>query len=221
MPIRSVPARLWLLALSLGVGALLWCTTPALAASPGAAPSAGPRFVGYVTERSAEPARFDFARLDGAGAAEVRLIAAALARLPPRAQLEALNQRVNRVAARDDLENYGVDDHWAAPQDFFRRGGDCEDYAIAKYAVLERLGWPPERMWIVVMRETVISPIHAVLVVQHDGRLWTLDNLGDRVFEHGRIDFYRPAYSLNRFGLWSHGGSATLAAYRGTAARTR
>src|SRR5262249_5961815 len=109
---------------------------------------------------------------------------------------------------------YGVEDHWATPQEFFRRGGDCEDYAIAKYAVLEHLGWPRERLWIVVMRETVISPIHAVLMVELEGRLWTLDNLSDRVFEHGRVDYYRPAYSLNRFGAWSHGGPVALAAYR-------
>ncbi len=121
------------------------------------------------------------------------------------------------MPARDDLDNYGTDDHWATPREFFRNGGDCEDYAIAKYAALERLGWPAERMWIVVLRETVISLIHAVLMVEYDGRLWTLDNLGDGIFVHGQIDYYRPAYSLNRFGRWSHGtASAALAGNRAT-----
>lgn len=201
----------------LGVGLLLG---GAIAARAGSL-DGGPRFAGHVTDTSAEPVRFDFASLDGAEIPEVRRIAAEAARLAPLAQLAAVNTRVNRVRARDDRDNYGVDDHWATPADFFRRGGDCEDYAIAKYAVLERLGWPPARMWIVVMRETVISPIHAVLLVQHDGRLWTLDNLGDPVFVHGQIDFYRPAYSLNRFGRWSHGGPLALAAYRSPAAHRR
>jgi predicted transglutaminase-like cysteine proteinase len=194
----------------------------ALAASAAARPAgdgvaAGPQFAGYPTDPSAEAPRFDFARLDGAPVPEVERIAAAVAGLAPLAQLQAVNARVNRVPTRDDRDTYGVDDHWATPREFFRNGGDCEDYAIAKYAVLERLGWTRSRLWIVVLRETVISPIHAVLMVQHEGRLWTLDNLGDRVFEHGRVDYYRPAYSLNRFGIWSHGvASAALADNRGT-----
>jgi predicted transglutaminase-like cysteine proteinase len=174
----------------------------------------GPRFAGLVTEPDRDAPHFDFARLDSDRAPAVRAIADSVAGLAPLAQLQAVNARVNRVPLRDDRDNYGVPDHWATPQEFFRRGGDCEDYAIAKLAVLERLGWPPARMWIVVLRETVISPMHAVLMVQHDGALWTLDNLGDRLFVHGQIDFYRPAYSLNRTGRWSHGGEAWLAAYR-------
>jgi predicted transglutaminase-like cysteine proteinase len=210
-------ARSVRLARALLAGALV-CGLPSLApaAPPGAQgssarPIAGPSFVGYPTSRTASGPRFDFARLDGTPVPEVMRIAETVVGLAPLAQLQAINTRVNRVRARDDLVNYGVDDYWATPAEFFRNGGDCEDYAIAKYAVLERLGWPRERMWIVVLRETVISPIHAVLMVQYDGRLWTLDNLGDRVFVHGAIDYYRPSYSLNRFGIWWHGAPPQLA----------
>jgi predicted transglutaminase-like cysteine proteinase len=187
---------------------------PARARSMPQTVEAGPSFVGFPTQPSDDRPAFDFARLDGAPAPEVRAIASAVAGLAPLAQLDAVNDRVNRVAARDDHENYGVDDYWATPQEFFRRGGDCEDYAIAKYAVLERLGWRADQMWLVVMRETLISPVHAVLVVAHDGALWTLDNLSSRVFEHGKVDFYRPSYSVNRYGRWYHGAPPMLAAYR-------
>ncbi len=183
---------------------------PTAAAAAPAHDSGGPRFSGYPTERTAPYRQFDFAQLDGPAAPAVRHIADAVVDLAPLAQLQAVNRLVNRVPARDDRVLYGVDDYWATPREFFRNGGDCEDYAIAKYAILERLGWPPAHMWIVVLRETVISPIHAVLMVRHAGRLWTLDNLGDRIFEHGRIDYYRPALSLNRFGTWRH-GTAPLA----------
>ncbi len=192
--------------------------TPAMAARSDAPDGVGgPRFADYPTRLGGPPPRFDFARLDGAVAPAVRGIADAVTGLAPFAQLQAVNARVNRVPTRDDRDNYGVDDYWATPAEFFRRGGDCEDYAIAKYAILERLGWSPAAMWIVVLRETVISPVHAVLMVRHAGRLWTLDNLGDPVFEHGRIDYYRPGYSLNRFGVWSHGGALTLAGQRASA----
>jgi predicted transglutaminase-like cysteine proteinase len=178
----------------------------------GAADGAGPHFTDYPTTHSAARPRFDFARIDGAATPEISRIAEAVGGLPALAQLQAVNTRVNRVPWRDDRDNYGQDDHWATPQEFFRKGGDCEDYAIAKYAVLERLGWPARRMWIVVLRETVISLVHAVLMVEHDGKLWTLDNLGDRIFVDGQIDYYRPAYSLNRFGSWSHGGRSAARA---------
>ncbi len=207
-------ARSLRLAIVLAAGMFVGATAAMAAHTDRAEIAGGPRFADYPTHLGGPPPRFDFARLDGPVAPEVRRIADAVAGLTPVAQLRAVNARVNRVPTRDDRDNYGVDDYWATPAEFFRRGGDCEDYAIAKYAILERLGWPPAQMWIVVLRETVISPVHAVLMVRHDGRLWTLDNLGDSVFEHGRIDYYRPAYSLNRFGTWTHGGAVTLAGQR-------
>jgi predicted transglutaminase-like cysteine proteinase len=211
----------WLSLVRVAAAAALLLAAGTATARPTVASATGPRFVGYPTAHADAAPRFDFARLDEAPAREVREIAAAVAGLPPLAQLAAVNARINRVPFRDDWSNYGVADHWATPREFFRRGGDCEDFAIAKYAVLERLGWPPARMWIVVLRETVMSQVHAVLMVEHDGRLWTLDNLGDRPFEHGRLDYYRPAYSLNRFGSWSHGGPVTLAGGRGGAVSGR
>jgi len=195
---------------SILLGGLLTWNASATAPTAPTHAAAGPRFAGYPTRPSTPRFPFDFTRLDGPPAPEVRRIAETTRDLPPLAQLGAVNRLVNRVPTRDDRTNYGVADYWATPREFFRNGGDCEDYAIAKYAILEQLGWPPERMWIVVLRETMISPIHAVLMVHHDGRLWTLDNAGDRVFEHGGVDYYRPAFSLNRFGTWSH-GSAPLA----------
>ena len=214
---RSVLLLCVLLAVAAAVGDAMADGAP----RPGAILAGGPRFVGFPTGRADATPQFDFARLDGAAAPEVQTIAAAVAGLSPLAQLYAVNARVNRVPRRDDWSNYGVADHWATPREFFRRGGDCEDFAIAKYAVLERLGWPPERLWIVVLRETVMSPVHAVLMVEHAGRLWTLDNLGDPPFEHGGLDYYRPAYSLNRFGQWSHGAPAGLAGQRASASGAR
>lgn len=214
MPSRSGSLP-WRRALAL---VLILALAPGLVARASARPvthqgAGGPHFVGYPTIRSVALPSFDFARLDGVAAPAVRLIAAAAAGHEALDQLEIINQRVNRVPARADRDNYGLEDYWATPQEFFSKGGDCEDYAIAKYAILERLGWPSDRMWVVVLRETLMSPPHAVLLVEKDGLLWTLDNLADHVFEHGRVDFYRPAYSVNRHGLWSHDDMSVMAAH--------
>jgi len=187
-----------------GLGLMLGTAADASIARSDRSHTIAPRFPGYTTARSTAAPPFDFAHLGRALPAAAHRIAEASASLPPMTQLAAINARVNRVPMRDDRETYGTEDHWARPDEFFRNGGDCEDYAIAKYAILESLGWPAEAMWVVVIRETAISLTHAVLVVRHDERLWTLDNLGDRVLAFGQIDFYRPALSINRFGTWIH-----------------
>jgi predicted transglutaminase-like cysteine proteinase len=55
-------------------------------------------------------------------------------------QINRVNRYVNAVAYRSDLANWGQDDRWVGPGEFFARGGDCEDYAIAKYFALRSLG---------------------------------------------------------------------------------
>jgi predicted transglutaminase-like cysteine proteinase len=64
----------------------------------------------------------------------------------PLKNMEAVQAFVNEVPYMSDEENYGVKAYWAPPKEFFRRRhGDCEDYAIAKYALgLENNLFKPE-----------------------------------------------------------------------------
>src|SRR5262249_12661608 len=39
-------------------------------------------------------------------------------------QLEAVNDHMNRFPYRSDYANYGVEDYWATPREFFANGGD-------------------------------------------------------------------------------------------------
>jgi transglutaminase-like putative cysteine protease len=57
-------------------------------------------------------------------------------------QLIQVNRYVNEIQYMQDVANWGESDHWAAPAEFFANGGDCEDYAIAKYFLLRELGVP-------------------------------------------------------------------------------
>jgi predicted transglutaminase-like cysteine proteinase len=79
------------------------------------------------------------------------------------ARLEAVNRFFNRhVRWRSDAELWGQDDFWATPLQLLARGaGDCEDYAVAKYAALRAAGVPAERLRLVYV-EAITAPGAAV-----------------------------------------------------------
>lgn len=122
----------------------------------------------------------------------------------PMEQLRAVNAYGNRTRYLEDIVNYGVQDYWATPRQFFYRKGDCEDYAIAKYISLRRLGWPAGRMRIVVLQDDNLRVAHAVLVVYMNGTAYVLDNQIKAVVDHRRIYHYRPIYSVNERNWWYH-----------------
>lgn len=127
-----------------------------------------------------------------------------LAGRSPMQQLRAVNRFGNQTRYLTDIVNYGIRDYWATPRQFFYRRGDCEDYAIAKYISLRRLGWPAHKMRIVVLQDDNLRVAHAVLVVYLRGTAYVLDNQIKRVIDHRRIYHYRPIYSLNERYWWFH-----------------
>ena len=54
----------------------------------------------------------------------------------------------------DDIENYGVTEYYATLNEFFRnKGGDCEDFAIAKYNILvNEFNIPKESLSFIVVK---------------------------------------------------------------------
>lgn len=119
-------------------------------------------------------------------------------------QLEAVNLLANRVSYVEDQVNYGVEDYWATPDEFFARGGDCEDYVIAKYAALRLLGWPAERLRMAVVHDSSRDIMHAVLIVQLNGETYMLDNRHARPMPTAAMAHYRLIYSINELAWWFH-----------------
>ena len=111
-------------------------------------------------------------------------------------QLTKVNAYVNAVRFREDRENWGRSDYWAGPGEFFVRGGDCEDYAIAKYISLRRLGYPAERLRVVVLRDQRRRQSHAVLAVDHDGKTLVLDNLDSEIRDWKDKRHYQAVYAV-------------------------
>jgi predicted transglutaminase-like cysteine proteinase len=113
-----------------------------------------------------------------------------------------VNQWVNwHVLYRADSEG----DEWAsAPTTLTRGFGDCEDFALAKLALLLALGIPSDEMYLVVLRDHRLDP-HAVLVVNRDGRFYVLDNRTDMVLTADEIDDYTPIVSFSGAFAWTYG----------------
>ncbi|MES0881525.1 transglutaminase-like cysteine peptidase [Roseibium sp. SCP14] len=125
-------------------------------------------------------------------------------------QIPKVNYMVNRLLAyREDIRLWKTGEYWASPVETLqRRAGDCEDYAILKYALLRDLGVEDEDMRIVVLRDTAARQYHAVLSVRHNGKWLILDNRFSRIRFERDLPHYQALYSVNAAGEWSHNPKA-------------
>ena len=119
-------------------------------------------------------------------------------------QLKAVNNFFNQWPYKTDIANWGPEDYWATPKEFFKKSGDCEDYAIAKYYALRDLGVPASQMRIVAVMETIRGIGHAVLVVFVDDKAYVLDSLSNLLLQHSRLTNYEPKFSVNEEFRWVH-----------------
>ena len=119
-------------------------------------------------------------------------------------QLIELNRYFNRWPYKEDRENYGASDYWASPLEFLRESGDCEDYAIIKFASLRMLGYENDDLRIVVVMDTLRNLPHAVLSVRTGEKVYIMDSLYDAVLTDDRNNFYVPQYSVNETTRWAH-----------------
>jgi predicted transglutaminase-like cysteine proteinase len=138
-----------------------------------------------------------------------------LENLPLPQMAQRVNDLVNQQRYINDNRNYGQNDYWATPIEFFTRGGDCEDFAIAKYAALRALGVPEERLRIAIVHDEEKNLPHAILVVYTDNSALILDNQSKAVLDSAFVTKYRPIFSINRTAWWLHSQpSSTVVASR-------
>ena len=119
-------------------------------------------------------------------------------------QMKAVNRYMNKTPYMRDIVNWGLEDYWGTLFEFFTKNGDCEDYAIAKYVSLKKMGFDPKNMRIVVLNDQNLNVLHAVLVVYEGGKRYILDNQIKTVLTDKRIHHYQPIYSINEEAWWRH-----------------
>lgn len=116
----------------------------------------------------------------------------------------AVNRLMNARPYITDDRNWGMTDYWETPLEFLQRGGDCEDFAIAKYTALRMLGVSEQRLRIAVVQDTFKNIPHAVLVVYTDEGTLILDNQNKKALNGDEAGRYRPIFSINRQAWWLH-----------------
>jgi predicted transglutaminase-like cysteine proteinase len=117
---------------------------------------------------------------------------------------DGVNRMMNDVKYISDSKNWGQSDYWATPVEFMERGGDCEDYAIAKYTALRALGVPEDRLRVAIVHDMQKNVPHAVLVVYTDDGTVVLDNQNKGLVDGEKLQRYRPIFSINRQAWWLH-----------------
>ena len=118
-------------------------------------------------------------------------------------KISAINSLVNQKRYADDRRNYGRSDYWASPSEFLVNGGDCEDYAILKFASLLALGVENQDMRLVVGRLSNGTP-HAFLATNIGSEEYILDNRQAQIYLTANRKDYVPKYSMNLSYRWSH-----------------
>jgi predicted transglutaminase-like cysteine proteinase len=114
-----------------------------------------------------------------------------------RARIGEINRAVNlAVAAVNDKVQYGTEDKWTSPLTTFTSGrGDCEDYALAKYAGLRAAGFNDADLRLLIVHLPRSQTDHAVLSVRHEGRWLVLDNRRFAMIDIAHLDA-EPLFAL-------------------------
>ncbi|WP_271411622.1 cysteine protease LapG [Pseudomonas sp. Q1-7] len=122
-------------------------------------------------------------------------------------KLGAVNRFFNRqLRFTDDLSTWHEKDYWATPIEALVKGaGDCEDYSIAKYFTLRRLGIPAEKLRITYVKALRQNQAHMVLTYYKTPSAdpLVLDNLIGEIRPASQRTDLLPVYAFNAEGLYT------------------
>ncbi|RWU23459.1 hypothetical protein DM813_09880 [Pseudomonas alkylphenolica] len=126
-------------------------------------------------------------------------------------QLKRVNQFFNhQLRYVEDIDLWRETDYWATPiQALIKGAGDCEDYAIAKYFSLRRMGVPAEKLRITYVKALRQNRAHMVLTyyATPNAMPLVLDSLMDAIKPASERTDLLPVYSFNGEGLWLTGAT--------------
>lgn len=138
-----------------------------------------------------------------------------------------VNHFFNLIPFATDHQNWGKADYWASPKEMLsKQAGDCEDYAIAKYTSLLKLGVDSHKLKLAYVhlhgnggvqnlnnataagQYLTTAQSHMVLLyIKDDGAVpVVLDNLIAPILSiNQRVDL-SPVYAFNDEGMWLYEG---------------
>jgi predicted transglutaminase-like cysteine proteinase len=120
-----------------------------------------------------------------------------------RHRLELANHLLNSaIRYTSDTAQYGLPDVWSSPLATLATGrGDCEDYAIAKYAALREAGVAARDLKLMLVIDRAVNEAHAVLTVRHEENWLVLDNRRAHISTDKQIGYFTPLFAIDHEGV--------------------
>jgi predicted transglutaminase-like cysteine proteinase len=120
-----------------------------------------------------------------------------------RARVGLINRAADlAISPVSDEMQWGVADHWSDPfETLLSNRGDCEDYAILKYAALLEAGIPKDDVKIVVLKTFFPNEDHAAVATRVDGQWLILDNRTLTLVRDTDVTRAIPEFVLNHEGV--------------------
>jgi len=150
---------------------------------------------------------------------------------PDEERLKQVNQFFNRqIIFADDLTVWGQADYWATPLETLGQGmGDCEDFVIAKFFTLRKMGLPADKLRLIYVYARTgtgaSAPRQAHMVLAYyltpDAEPLVLDNLIGDVRPASRRPDLTPVFSFNTQGIFAGTSNTVVAPAQGAGRLSR
>jgi predicted transglutaminase-like cysteine proteinase len=120
-------------------------------------------------------------------------------------KLESVNSFFNKLEYVDDRYHWGKEDYWATPREMLlSNGGDCEDFAAAKYFTLRHLDVADVKMRLTYVKVLKLKEPHMILsyYAEPTAEPLILDSLVEPILAASKRPDLIPIYSFNGDGYW-------------------
>lgn len=121
-------------------------------------------------------------------------------------KIKVINRFFNQnIPYKSDRKHWQKEDYWATPfESLVTQGGDCEDYVIAKYYSLIKLGVDVKKLRITYVNALEQNVAHMVLAYfpYPDEIPLVLDNINPIIRSANKRKDLEPVYSFNAKGMW-------------------
>ena len=104
-----------------------------------------------------------------------------------------------------DQQHWQQEDYWATPlESLGTKGGDCEDFVVAKYFSLIQAGIDQNKLRITYVKSLKLNQAHMVLAyyAKPKSEPLILDNLIPQIRKASKRRDLAPVYSFNGAGMW-------------------
>ena len=118
-------------------------------------------------------------------------------------KIVAAHMFMNTFKYKSDSDLWGTNDYWATPMQMLKSGGgDCEDYAIAKYFMLRHMGVDDDKLKITYVVKENLGHMVLLYYPIKDKEPFVLDNLMWEILPLSHRKDLQTVYAFNNRTFW-------------------